>query len=62
MAVLRIVCPDCGHEYRSLVMEGTRVPAIWLCSSCGGRDAAPVGEAETGGHPWSDGCAGMCCG
>jgi rubredoxin len=62
MAVLMIECPDCGHSYRSLVVEGTRIPSVWVCSECGGRKAAPKGEAESSGHPWANRCMDDCCG
>jgi transposase-like protein len=62
MAVLMIECPDCGHTYRSLVVEGTRVPSVWACSECGGRNAVPKGGADSSGHPWANACMDDCCG
>lgn len=62
MAVLSIVCPDCGHGYRSLVVEGTKVPEVWTCSRCGGDKAAPEGKDEISGHPWATDCMDGCCG
>jgi hypothetical protein len=62
MPVLRIRCPDCGHEYRSLVMPDARVPPVWTCSECGGRNAQPVPAGEQEGHPLADGSGCACCG
>jgi transcription elongation factor Elf1 len=62
MPVLLISCPDCGHQYRSLVVEGTRVPPVWVCSRCGGDSAAPEGDTDGSGHPWADACMDGCCG
>ena len=62
MPVLEVICPDCGHRYRSLVVAGAPVPAVWVCSVCGSRRGQPVGEAEDTHHPWAcesmDGCCG----
>jgi hypothetical protein len=52
MPVLALRCPDCGHEFRSLVLAGTRMPEIWDCSQCGGERAAPVAGAPQAVHPW----------
>jgi hypothetical protein len=62
--VLRIRCPDCGHEYRSLVMPGARVPPIWVCSACGNRRARPQPDDDGHGeaHPLADGPSCGCCG
>jgi DNA-directed RNA polymerase subunit RPC12/RpoP len=63
MPVLQLSCPDCGNAFRSLVMEGTKVPEVWVCSRCGSRRAAPRESNEHTHHPWADGtpsCA--CCG
>ncbi len=61
MPVLQIKCPDCGHQYRSLVPPGAAVPKVWACSKCGGRNGQPEGEA-TSDHPWSDQAMDACCG
>jgi len=45
--VWELVCPDCGHTFRSLVMEGARVPAVWVCSACGSRRAGPASVEAT---------------
>jgi ribosomal protein S27E len=60
--VLRIRCPDCGHEYRSLVMPDARVPPVWTCSGCGGRNARPLGADDEAGHPLAGGSGCACCG
>jgi ribosomal protein S27E len=62
MPVLRIRCPDCGHEYRSLVMPDARVPPVWTCSGCGGRNARPLGADDEAGHPLAGGSGCACCG
>jgi hypothetical protein len=62
MPVLRIRCPDCGHEYRSLVMPDARVPPVWSCSGCGGRNAQPLEPDERAAHPLADGSGCSCCG
>jgi len=62
MPVLRIRCPDCGHEYRSLVMPNARVPPVWTCSACGNRNAEPLAAEEQAAHPFADGPGCGCCG
>lgn len=62
MPVLLIECPNCGHRYRSLVVEGTKTPQKWACSGCGGESARPLGELEGSGHPWASECMDGCCG
>jgi rubrerythrin len=59
--VLELRCPDCGHEFRSLVLEGTKMPEVWVCSQCDGRRAEPT-HTHSDGHPWSGGSADVCCG
>lgn len=61
MPVLVIECPDCGHDYHSLVVEGAKVPDVWACSQCGGRRAAPKTQIEST-HPWASSCMDGCCG
>jgi hypothetical protein len=61
MPVLILRCPDCGHEFRSLVMEGAKVPKVWTCAECGGRRAEPHGT-EVGRHPFAGGASCGCCG
>ena len=60
MAIWTLSCPACGHHFRSLVMEGTRVPQVWVCSACGSRDAAPVDVQE--GGPFTAGSTSCGCG
>ena len=62
MPVLLIACPDCGHEYRTLVAEGARVPAVWVCPSCKGRDGEVLGEVMGTDHPWAGSSMDACCG
>lgn len=62
MPVLELTCPDCGHEFRSLVMDGTKVPTVWVCSACGSRRAHPFHTTEVTDHPWSGGSSCACCG
>jgi hypothetical protein len=68
MPVYALRCPDCGHEFRTLILAGTNPPAIWYCSQCGGDRAAPRDDVPLAEHPWerqqegrhSYGC--FCCG
>ena len=62
MPVLLIACPDCGHEYRTLVVEGARVPAVWVCPGCKGREGEVIAEVAGSGHPWSGTSMDACCG
>ncbi len=62
MPVLRVACPDCHHEYRSLVVAGGRVPTVWVCPECSGRSAEVVEELAEGHHPWSGTSMDNCCG
>lgn len=62
MPVLVIACPDCGHEYRTLVVEGVSVPKAWVCPDCRGRRGEIVGELARSDHPWSGASMDMCCG
>lgn len=48
MPVWTLHCPGCGNGFRSLVMEGARVPAVWVCSACGSREATPIDVQEGG--------------
>lgn len=65
MPIYTLECPDCGHEFRGMVMEGTQPPSVWVCSECGSERAGPRADAEPEAHPWEKrghggGCA--CCG
>jgi hypothetical protein len=62
MPVLQVRCPDCGHEFRSLVMDGTKVPEVWVCSACGSRRAQPHDQHSQTAHPWAGGPPDRCCG
>ena len=62
MPVLNIECPDCGHEYRSLVLEGARVPTVWVCPECAGRRAEVAGVITESHHPWAGDAMDTCCG
>jgi Cobalamin-independent synthase, Catalytic domain len=37
MPVYTIICPDCAHVSKTLVLKGTRMPDEWACAKCGGR-------------------------
>jgi len=60
MAVWLLHCPACDHRFQSLVMDGTREPTVWVCSSCGSRDV--VREGMTQGGPFSGATSGCGCG
>lgn len=62
MPVMHLRCPDCGHEFRSLVMDGTKVPTVWTCSVCHGRRSEPHRIDETSNHPMAGGTSCPCCG
>lgn len=59
MPVWELSCPDCGHRFRSLVMAGARVPAVWVCGRCGSRNVRPQAVHEE--DPFS-GRSGTTCG
>ena len=61
MPVLNIVCPDCRHEYRSLVMEGARTPRVWVCPECKGRRGEIVETESDIAHPWAGEVMDLCC-
>jgi hypothetical protein len=65
MPVYVLQCPACGHEFRSMVLEGTRPPQLWECGRCGGLDVAFKEDAPVIEHLWERrgfraACA--CCG
>jgi hypothetical protein len=64
MPVYSIVCPDCGHTSKSLVLAGCRMPSEWACSSCNGRRAQPHMQQVLEPHPWESGHGAgcLCCG
>ena len=60
MAIWLIECPDCGHRYQSLVMDGTIPPTVWHCSHCGKNNAIPLNK-NLGEHPLEHGAGCPCC-
>lgn len=64
MPVYTVECQECGHNYKALVLAGTRPPEVWACSKCGSEEAAPRADKPEEQHPWEaehgSGCA--CCG
>jgi DNA-directed RNA polymerase subunit RPC12/RpoP len=52
MPVVTLQCPQCRHEFLSLVLDGTRPPEIWQCSKCGSEKAGPKADAPPLPHPW----------
>jgi len=52
MPVYIVQCPDCEHEFRSLILAGTLPPEAWFCSKCGGERAVPKPGAALEKHPW----------
>jgi predicted nucleic acid-binding Zn ribbon protein len=64
MPIYLLKCPDCGHEFQSLVLNGARIPEIWVCSECGSRAVKPIAERSSDFHPLEKphgkGCP--CCG
>ncbi len=52
MPVLALECPDCGHQFLSLVMAGTKPPDVWVCSQCASQAVMPKAMPITHGHPW----------
>ena len=66
MPVLLLECPDCKHQYSSLVLTGTQSPKVWVCSKCGGEAVAPKAGSCGLEHPWENSnpyrTACPCCG
>jgi transcription elongation factor Elf1 len=64
MPVLTLKCPECGHVFQGLVLDGTRPPEMWVCSQCGSKKAEVAPETKPIAHPW-DGPHGIglcpCC-
>jgi rubrerythrin len=54
MPVLTLVCPQGGHEFRGLVLEGTKPPEVWECSKCGSNQVAEKQGALVQEHPWEN--------
>lgn len=64
MPVYQIKCPDCGHEFQSLVMKNAKLPEKWFCSRCEGYSGAIKlnlisEEGPLEGGPHGKGC--RCC-
>jgi len=59
--VLEIACPDCGLRYQTLVVEGGRVPTVWVCPDCKGRKGEVLGEVPKSDHPWAGAMKSCCC-
>ena len=51
MPVYSLHCPDCEHDFKGLVLAGTQEPAEWVCSVCGGKNAARSNLDEREEHP-----------
>ena len=64
MPIYAILCPDCGHLAKSLVLAGCRMPERWACSGCGGERAHPDPAARAEPHPLETGHGAgcLCCG
>jgi hypothetical protein len=54
MPILAIECPDCGHRFEALVLDGTITPAIWHCSRCGGVRGQPRPAHPPPGQTWEE--------
>ena len=50
MPVYIIQCPNCQHQFQSLVLANTKEPSEWVCSKCGSHEAKPVFQSATE-HP-----------
>ncbi len=54
MPILTLECPQCSHVFQGLVLEGTRMPEVWVCSNCGSREAHLLPDEEPVTHPWEE--------
>ncbi len=62
MPLLKIACPDCGDEYQTLVVEGARIPTVWVCAKCKRRNGRVVEILkDDNGHPWAGPSMDTCC-
>ncbi|ABS70077.1 hypothetical protein Xaut_4866 (plasmid) [Xanthobacter versatilis] len=65
MPVYTIKCPDCGHVFRGMVMEGTRKPRVWVCSQCKSERPQIMADRPAEPHPFEcteNGGGCLCCG
>lgn len=63
MPVYVIQCPNCKHQFQSLVLANTKAPSEWVCSQCGSREAKPIFQ-QANQHPLEQahGAGCPCCG
>ena len=64
MPVYALACPNCGHEYCGMVLDGTRPPPVWECSECGSDQVVVKTGAPVRAHPWEQReyhSACLCC-
>lgn len=52
MPVFTLQCPQCRHEFKGLVLAGSKVPECWVCSACGSDRAAVKPGTTAEPHPW----------
>ncbi len=64
MPVFNLICPNCSHRFKSMVLASAKPPAQWYCSSCQSADAYPDPDTAAEVHPWEapGGGACLCCG
>lgn len=64
MPIYQLACPDCGHRFSGMVFAGTRLPAQWICSQCGGDRACICPDTAPMPHPLESahGAGCPCCG
>jgi hypothetical protein len=55
MSVYFLQCPDCGHQFKGMVMALTEPPREWVCSKCGGRRVGMAPGTKPAPHPWDAG-------
>lgn len=63
MPVYVIQCPQCQHQFQSLVLANTKEPSEWVCSKCGSHEAKPIFQ-QPHQHPLEQahGAGCPCCG
>lgn len=64
MPVYSLQCPDCQHQFKGLVLEGTQEPKEWVCSKCGSHKAQKMTPDDHVEHPLENthGSGCPCCG